>query len=34
MWVEVARLAVVLFVAVIPLIVFNVVQLRKDRATR
>jgi len=25
---------VVLFVAVIPLIIFNVVQLRKDRATR
>jgi alpha-glucoside transport system permease protein len=29
-----SALAVVLFVAVIPLIVFNVVQLRKDRATR
>ena len=29
-----SALAVVLFVAVIPLIIFNVVQLRKDRATR
>lgn len=29
-----SALAVVLFVAVIPLIIFNIVQLRKDRATR
>ena len=29
-----SALAVVLFVAVIPLIIFNVIQLRKDRATR
>ena len=29
-----AALAVILFVAVLPLVIYNVIQLRKERATR